>query len=92
MNVSLRAQTFSEILLNPFYVHKQIQILEKLKGKHPNSQLYFYYTAHYFHAPFVLYQKLFVSLNTKLQFRNATHHTVSTQGQFSNFFSKPDKN
>jgi len=32
MNMLLRAQTFSEILLNPFYMHKQIQILEKLKG------------------------------------------------------------
>jgi len=32
MNTLLRAQTFSEILLNPVYVHKQIWILEKLKG------------------------------------------------------------
>jgi hypothetical protein len=30
----------------------------------------------------------FVAHNTKLQFRNATHHTASTQGQFSNFHNR----
>jgi len=39
------------------------------------------------HLSFFIRQH-FVLLNTKLQFRNATHHSSSTQGQFSNFHNR----
>jgi len=58
------------------------------KTKGLNNQIHSYTSITLLITPMHLsffIKQLFVLLNTKLRFRNATHHTASTQGQFSTF-------